>query len=132
MRPDSLWISMDVQELSAEKPYSEGWETSWKALTRKDHNWLHAEVVFYAPIDFKAEDLKVVVCMDHAGGAYGYMAKSIHPDSLKHDAWNRISFDYLTPEVRISQDKISSYAWYRGNGKVYVKDFIITQYERNR
>lgn len=129
MRPDNLLIDLDVQELSSEKPFSEGWQIQWKKLTQHDHNWIHVEAEFYAPEDFKAPDLCLVTCMDHKGGNYGYHAESIHPDSLKTNAWNKIAFDYLTPEVRVGKDNLSSYLWYRGQGKVYVKQLAITQYE---
>lgn len=129
MRPDGPGFEEDVQMFSPEKPFSEGWETTWGQLTSKDHNWLHVEATFFAPTDFKPDDLCLVVTMNHNDGNYGYVARSIHPDSLKAGDWNTIAFDYLTPEVRVSSDKISSYLWFRGQGKAYLRQLVITQYE---
>ena len=129
MRPDSLSLGEDAQELSAEKAFSEGWQIQWKDLTKHDHNWIHVEAEFYAPLDFKAGDLSLVTCMDHEGGPYGYSAIAIHPDSLKTGDWNSIAYDYLTPEVRVGSDNISTYLWYHGPGKVYLRQLVVTQFE---
>jgi hypothetical protein len=80
-------------------------------------------------LDFKAGDLSLVTCMDHDGGPYGYSAIAIHPDSLKTGDWNSIAYDYLTPEVRVGNDNISTYLWYHGPGKVYLRQLVVTQFE---
>lgn len=122
-------VAEEVQELNAEKAFSEEWKSQWKDLTAKDHNWFHVEAVFYAPSDFKPGDLCLVTSAHHNDGPYGYKAGSIHPDSLKLDAWNRISYDYLSPEIRIGTDEIAAYLWYRGQSKVFLKQLTVTQYE---
>jgi hypothetical protein len=120
---------VQVQVLDAEHAFSKDWKMKWTQLTKADHNWLYVEAEFFAPNDFKAADLCLVTCADHKGGVYGYHAPTIHPDSLKLNAWNTISYYYLTPEIWRRGDKVLSYIWYRGNSNVYLREHKIIQYE---
>jgi hypothetical protein len=128
----TIWIDSkeaQVQVLNTEHSFSKGFQKKWTQLTHADHNWLFVEAEFFAPSDFKAEDLCLVTCADHKGGVYGYHAPNISPDSLTLNAWNTISYYYLTPEIWRRGDKVVSYIWYRGNSKVYLREHKITQME---
>jgi MFS family permease len=122
-------INEQVQVLDAEHSFSKGWQMKWTQLTKADHNWFFVEAEFYAPSDFKVEDVCLVTCADHKGGVYGYHAPNIAPDSLKLNAWNTISYFYITPEIWRRGDKVLSYIWYRGKSKVYLRQHKITQFE---
>jgi hypothetical protein len=45
--------------------------------------------------------------------------------NLKLNEWNRICFDYLTPEVRRKTDKLKVYIWHRGKGELFVDDLQV-------
>jgi hypothetical protein len=44
--------------------------------------------------------------------------------------WNRITMDYITPEVRAGRDNLSVYAWYQGKEPVYVDDLQVEVFEK--
>jgi hypothetical protein len=38
--------------------------------------------------------------------------------------------DYLSPEVRIPEDEIKTYLWWRGEGAVYVRNISVKIWEK--
>jgi hypothetical protein len=124
---DSMEYKVEV--LNDTNDFSEGFDMRWKDLTKADHNWIHAEAEIYCPEGVRPNDVSLVLCIDHKGGAYGYSAPEIKTENFKPNAWNTISFDYLTPEVRHPRDSFKSYIWYRGKTSIYLKGLKLVQWE---
>jgi len=49
--------------------------------------------------------------------------------NLKLNEWNRICFDYLTPEVRRKTNNLKVYIWYRGKEALFVDDLQVEIFE---
>ncbi len=118
-----------VEVLNDAQPFSDGFSVHWKNLTKADHNWIHAEAEIYCPEGTKPNDVKLVLTFEHKGGCYGYTGVEIKPASFKPNAWNTISLDYLTPEVRHPDDIFKCYAWYTGKKDVYLRRLELVQWE---
>jgi len=115
--------------LSPEKAFSKEYRVRWEDLTSKDHCWLTVEADIFCPENFKVDDLCIVTTFERKGDNYGYAAISLKPDSLKANAWNKISYSYLTPEVRSPKDRIKVYAWYRGQGRAFLRNITVLKWE---
>jgi hypothetical protein len=111
--------------------YSPGVSLTFSEITEKDHAWIRASANVY-PISGLAENAPlIVVTFSHKGKYYKYRALSLNeiPGGVTLNKWNFLTFDYLTPEVRSKDDKLSVYIWFRGNDPVYVDDFKIEAFE---
>jgi hypothetical protein len=104
----------------------------YKDITSKDHAWIKASVYIY-PTDM--DDLnKVLLVADfkHKDKIYKYRAFKFQDFNIdaKPGQWNRLSFDYLTPEVRTTDDILEVYIWYRGKSPCYVDDLTVDAFEK--
>lgn len=115
--------------LSPEKAFSREYKIRWEDLTTFDHCWLTIEAEIFCPEDYKVDDLCIVTTVERKGDNYGYAAMSIKPDSLRANAWNKITYDYLTPEVRSGKDRLKIYAWYKGQSRSFLRNIIVTKWE---
>jgi hypothetical protein len=99
----------------------------YKEITSGDHAWIRVGVRIYPT---RQEDMNLamlVVCINHKGGLYKYRAfslKDFNADA-KPGQWNLLTFDYLTPEVRSTSDKLEVYVWYRGKSPCYIDDMTV-------
>lgn len=110
--------------------YSPVIEKAFKDITRDDHVWF--KISFYAYIESQndIDDFSLVVHFDHRGYAYNY--KTIESESLdfKKGEWNKIEFDYLSPEVRNEKDLFRTLVWYKGNRSLQIDDFKVKVFEK--
>jgi len=49
--------------------------------------------------------------------------------NLKLNEWNRVCFDYLTPEVHRKTNNLKVYIWYRGKEELFVDDLQVEIFE---
>jgi hypothetical protein len=101
----------------------------YKDLTKKDHLWVVISFKARYPEGFDNTWPCLVVAMDRKGGNYGYFAPEIKPDSLNTD-WASYKFEYLTPEIRNTNDQLKYYIWKRDQKGFDVDDFRIEIFER--
>lgn len=128
--PQPVDTSMHKGEwLSEQTAFSKEFKIKWKDLTTQDHCWLIVEADVFCPEDFKSEDLCIVTTVERKGDNYGYFAGSIPADSITKNSWNKLTYQYLTPEVRSPHDKIKIYGWYRGKSRVFLKNIEVTKWE---
>lgn len=99
-------------------------------LTTVDHAWLRVSAWVYPITDVRESRPVLVTTFDHRGGNYKYRSVDLAelPDPLRYRAWNEITLDYLTPEVRDPTDTLRVYAWLRGSGQMYVDDIRVVSY----
>ena len=71
----------------------------------------------------------MVATFHHKGLTYKYFTNELKKDQLNFNAWNTIQFDYLTPEVRTTDDNLKVYVWHRGKKRILVDDMVINKYE---
>jgi len=51
---------------------------------------------------------------------------------LQLNQWNKITFDYLTPEVRRKDNLLKIYFWNRGTGQIFIDDLQVEVFEKDR
>lgn len=118
-----------VQRLNQERKYSTSVKRRFGEWTSKDHAWLRITAEVFVPEGIDPRELRIVATADHEKKLYGYITSAI----AEHDSlpgWKSISMDYLTPEVRDENDKISTYLWWRGEGEIFIRSFRVDTYER--
>lgn len=117
-------------KISAQNPYSMALEFPFHELTQKDHAWLKVSAMVYPKDETAVKGIRVVFHFSHGEKPYAYSARSIPPENLKPGTWNRVSFNYLTPEIRNVKDKFKSYVWMSGKSEAWVDDFSLEILER--
>jgi hypothetical protein len=71
----------------------------------------------------------VLITFSFTHKVYPYKKKCFEPDSLKPHMWNKLIFDYLTPEVRRKTDKPEVYFRHRGNHSLYIDGIMVEVFE---
>jgi len=108
-QPDSVFTLMD------EVPFSPGPDIAYRELTGKDHAWLRVSARLW--VTDSATSSPLIVCeFNHEGGSYKYKASGWDLSNAPKNAWAACSFDYLTPEVRSSDDHMKVYIWNQQGG----------------
>ena len=128
---DTVFEGKFALRLDEALPYSTTFEMPFSKITSKDHAWLRAEVMVFpvAPIDDNSASL--VITFQHNGENYGYRAKSISLKEfgMKTGTWNKMSMDYLTPEVRSKDDSVKIYFWLQGKNPILIDNLKIDIFE---
>lgn len=111
--------------------YSPGFDRKFREVVSSDHAWIRASVNIFPTADIKANDALLVVTFDHKGRYYKYrgVRASEAGFDVRPGQWNRITMDYITPEVRSRRDGISIYVWYQGKAPLYVDDLKVEVFE---
>jgi len=104
----------------------------YKDITSKDHAWIRAGIYIY-PTDINdLNQALLVMDFKHKGKIYKYRAFRFQDFNIdaKPGQWNRLSFDYLTPEVRSTRDMLEVYIWYRGKSPCYIDELTVDAFEK--
>ena len=109
--------------------YSPVIEASYQEITNQDHAWIRASAYIYPTSDIKTNPFSFVIHFEHNGYAYKYKAFDSEKMNLKLNEWNRVCFDYLTPEVRRKTNNLKVYIWHRGKGELFVDDLQVEIFE---
>ncbi|HEY0977991.1 MAG TPA: hypothetical protein VGE21_11030, partial [Flavobacteriales bacterium] len=122
-RPDS------VMTLSAQDPYSPGPHVPYSAITAKDHAWLRVTADLLVPDTVRGVPPVLVVAFHHDGRSYKYRTGT-WPLPLPVGARTvPITMDYLTPEVRSTQDDVKVYLWSQDGSTWRVDDLRVQVFE---
>ena len=114
--------------------YSPGFDIKFKDLTKQEYAWARASVYIYPTADIVKNDALLVMTFDHRGKYYKYRFRKLSDPifNAKPAQWNRITEDYITPEPRSKNDKLSVYVWYRGKAPIYVDDLKVEKFEKKK
>ena len=110
--------------------YSPGLQIKYKDITNKYYAWIRATVNAYPLSPLEQSEALLVVTFTHNGKNYKYRTASIlnKKYNVELNKWNKISIDYLTPEVRSKNDKLTVYIWYRGKKDIYIDDLVVESF----
>jgi len=109
--------------------FSPGIDIKYKDLTKKSHVWIRSHVFVFLPEAYDEELPLLVATFNHKEKSYKYKAVGIKPDNIKYNDWNKISFDYLSPEVRSTEDNLLVYVWHRGKDTIFIDALVIDAFE---
>lgn len=116
-------------QLNEKRIYSPAIEATYSEITDHDHAWIRGSVMVYPLTEIKSNPSSLVICFEHNGHAYKYKSLDFEQLQLKLNNWNKVSFDYLTPEVRNKKDKLKVYVWHRGKEKIFIDDLKVEVFE---
>jgi len=116
--------------LDSSNLYSPAIEAAYFNITHKDHAWIRVTAYVFPVFDCKSNPFSLVIQFNHKERAYKYKAFDAENMKLELNKWNKISFDYLTPEVRSQSDSLGVYFWLRGKNSVYIDDFKTEIFEK--
>jgi len=118
-------------QLSEQQPYSPEIKARYSAITNSDHAWIRGSVMVYPTTKIADNPVSFVFSFEHKGQSYKYKALDLENLGLQPNQWNKVFFDYLTPEVRTKKDNLKVFVWLRGKEKMYIDDMIIEVFEPN-
>lgn len=77
----------------------------------------------------KGNPTRLVVCIEHNHYCYKYRTFDLNPDSISLQTWNRLSFDYLSPEIRRMDNELKVYVEHLGGQPVLIENLTIQAFE---
>jgi len=110
--------------------FSPGVEAPYHDLTGGDHAWIRISAYVYPTKDAGTDPFSLVVHFMHRSSPYNYLTYDSDKMNLEVNTWNRITFDYLTPEVRRKNDRLKLYFWHRGKAPVFLDDVQVIIFEK--
>jgi hypothetical protein len=113
--------SLSIFSPTIESPYYE--------LTNKGHAWIRVTAYIFPTRDVSIDPFSLVVHFVHNGWPYKYYTFDSPKMNLELNKWNRISFNYLSPEVRRNRDYLKVYFWNRGKGIFFIDDLQVEIFE---
>ncbi len=111
--------------------YSPGYKIPYDELSDNYYVWIRASVYVYPVNDIIDNEALLVVSFQYEGVNHKYRAFSIKNEDFKvvQGKWNKISIDYLSPELRSRKEEVRVYVWYRGKKDIYIDDLKIEVFE---
>ena len=109
--------------------YSPGLTMKYKNITGEYYAWIRASIEVRYSKNYKDNWPVLVLTFEHNGGNYKYFAGDLFCNEDEKGDWKKISFDYMTPEVRSIEDPLKVYVWHRGKNPVLFKNLFIEAYE---
>lgn len=109
--------------------YSPGLAMKYKNITGEYYAWVRASVEVRYAKDYKDTWPALVLTFEHKGGSYKYFAGDLFCSDKEKGEWKKISFDYMTPEVRSIEDPLKVYVWHRGKMPVLIKNLTVEAYD---
>jgi hypothetical protein len=121
-------------KLDSNNIYSEPLRMVYSDITSGDHAWIRASVNVFPTSQEDLNKALLVVSFKNVKGIYKYRAFNFKDLNIeaKLNQWNLLTFDYLTPEVRSSNDKLEVYVWYRGKSPCYVDEMMVDAFIINK
>jgi hypothetical protein len=117
-----------IYKLNRDVPFSPGIKTTYNSISSDYFFYLRASVYVYSLADDIREKLYLVITTttpDKKDLKYrAFSFKDLNIDFIS-GTWNKLSYDYLTPEVFTKEEIVQSYVWYNGEGIAWIDDYTI-------
>ncbi len=99
----------------------------YKLLTTGEYAWVRVTANLYLDGPVADNEALLVTTFSHEKGLYKYRTVNLSDPVFQAvpGQWNRISVLYMTPEVRSTGDKFSTYVWYQGKSAIYLDDLQV-------
>ncbi|MCF8366035.1 MAG: glycosyltransferase family 39 protein [Bacteroidales bacterium] len=114
--------------------YTPSIKATFDEITDDYYAWIRASVKFYPTADLSENEFYLVVTFDYKGTAHKW--KSMCPnrmsETIRLNEWNTMTLDYLTPEMRSGDEKLSVYVWNPRSAPVYIDNLEVEVFERRR
>ena len=120
-----------VVTLSSEVMFTPALERSFSDITSHDHAWIRVSARVLKIDSVETIPPAIVLHFSHKDKPYKYVSHNWPKESLNVGEWTPLSKDYLTPEVRSTNDPIKIYVWNQGGGNYQVDDLKIEVFQPN-
>jgi len=104
-------------------------EASYAKITDQSYAWIRCSVMVYPVSEINKKTSSFIVCFEHNGYNYKHKRLDLESLNLKLNEWNKVTVDYLTPEVRNKQNKLKVFVEHLGNDKLFIDDLKVEIYE---
>ena len=121
-------------KLNKEIPFAPGLKTKYTDISNDYYFYLEVSAFVYSMAEDISEKLYLVVSTSTPEHQHlKYRAFSFNDLNIKFEpnGWNKISYQYLTPELVSGEEMIRCYIWYDGSGEVWVDNFTIDLYTQD-
>ncbi len=115
-------------KLDKEIIYSPTIENKYSEITKEYYAWIRPSVYVYAEADKRVPPSSLVICFMHNEYPYKYRQVALEEREY-HEGWNKVSLDYLTPEVRSKSDAMRVYVWNRSEENLMIDDLKVEIFE---
>ena len=104
----------------------------YKDITSDDHAWIRIGVYIFPTDTNELNSARLVVNFKHKKKMYKYRAFTFNDFNLevKPGKWNLLTYDYLTPEVRTTDDILEIYVWNLGKSTCFIDDITVDVFEK--
>ncbi len=116
-------------KLDSTTNYSPTFFRKYSTLTDKDHAWIRFSAWVYPVKPINENIFTIIASMRHKGRDYKYNGADLLSQNIVPNQWNKVQFDYLTPEIRDVNDSLVSYFWLQAKYPVYLDDFRMEIFE---
>jgi len=112
--------------------FSPALRVRYKDLTDDYYAWIRITAWIYPSHKLPDDEALIVTAFNHKGELYKYRSLKITEPEVgaELNKWNKMTLDYLTPEVRSSRDHLEVYIWYRGKESIWVDDVVVEVFEK--
>ncbi|MBS1634584.1 MAG: hypothetical protein JST26_01590 [Bacteroidetes bacterium] len=120
---------MHAFETSEHTEFTPAVSESYEKNTKSSYLWVKATCKFY--MTQNPDDCDAVLCtnMTHKGYSFKYRDVKIAGKGFKANAWNKISFYYMTPDLRTTKDSIHVFFWNRCKQPIWIDSLGYEAYE---
>lgn len=109
--------------------FSPAFKMKYKEIGCEEYAWFRVSVWVFPVYPLEETPSSLIVSFQHKGKNYKYRGLDLNkPEiakNLKLHQWNKITLEYMTPEVRSKSDNIVTYIWYRGKKTIYFDNLTI-------
>ena len=128
---DTAFSGKHALRVVPSSPFVPGYESLFRDLTGQGYAWIRVSLSVYPLVPVSESPASLVASFEHKGQTYKYKAESLGKEEyhIMPGRWNRMGFDYLTPEVRSKEDILKVYFWLQGNTPILVDDFKVEMWE---
>ncbi|PJB58416.1 MAG: hypothetical protein CO098_08765, partial [Bacteroidetes bacterium CG_4_9_14_3_um_filter_41_19] len=112
--------------------FSPAFKIKYKDINCEEYAWFRISVWVYPVYPLNETSTSLIVSFQHKGDNYKYRGIDLNKPEIAEqlilNQWNKITMDYLTPEVRSKNDNLIVYVWNRGKKSIYFDDMTIEMY----
>ena len=99
-------------------------------MSDQDHVWARAKVMVYPTEPVTDNTAYLVTAFEHNYYSYKYKTLEFNTLGLTPNQWNKVEFEYLSPEIRNPSDPLKVYVVNQGPTDIYIDDLSVEVFER--
>ncbi|NTW25331.1 MAG: hypothetical protein HGA37_11555, partial [Lentimicrobium sp.] len=115
--------------LDGNNAFAPGPDLPYNQLTDADHVWIRTSVEVFMPSGYTGKSPLLISAFHYKGKAYKYRGIPVNEGDMKPGSWQKITYWYLSPEVRTPDDNLKVYVWHRETMPVFVRNLKVEVFE---